>query len=203
MVRFLSIDMTCVRRRHSMGTCWIVVRVSIDIGVNTTIVSSGFDAALPTCHATGVTLQNMSRYRPTFITAHPLRTHTQTSPFRLSTTTTTLPVHLGTRGNERGGESRRNTLYTYEPCFDSDPRCSPLSHPLFRGKNFDISSVCPCPAPLCLFNLLRSLLLFFGRDRDHAVTITHDVKSQKSDQPNRYVIDYSAQLGLREELRQG
>ena len=59
MVRFLSIDMTCVRRRHSMGTCWIVVRVSIDMGVNTTIISYGFDAALPTSHATGVTLQNI------------------------------------------------------------------------------------------------------------------------------------------------
>ena len=53
MVRFLSIDMRCVRRRHSMGTCWIVVQVSIDMGVNTTIISSGFDAALPTCHAHG------------------------------------------------------------------------------------------------------------------------------------------------------
>ena len=103
-----------------MGTCWIVVRMSIDMGVNTTIISSGFDAALPTCHATGVTLQNMSRYRrhDPLSSQHTHEKRTlQISPFRLSTTTTTLPVHLGTRGNERGGESRRNTcMYVLQCC---------------------------------------------------------------------------------------
>lgn len=70
-----------------------------------TIISPGFDAALPTCHATGVTLHNMSRYRHDPLSSqhnHYKRT-LHTSPFRLSITTTTLPVHLGTRGSERGG----------------------------------------------------------------------------------------------------
>ncbi|CAM9836664.1 unnamed protein product [Scytosiphon promiscuus] len=46
----------------------------------------------------------------------------------------------------------------------------------------------------------------YGRDhtlRDHAVTITHDVKSQKADAPNRYDVDQSAQHSLRKELQKG
>ena len=103
MVRFLSIDISCVRTVGtcwifvrvpidmgvnttiiSYGTCWIFVRAPIDMGVNTTIISYGFDAALPTSHATGVTLRN--RHDP-LSSQHTL----QTSPFRLSTTTT-LPL---------------------------------------------------------------------------------------------------------------
>lgn len=62
-------------------------------------------------HATEhVTLQTSTHF---FHHSTPIKNALQTSPFRLSTTTTTLPVHLGTRGNERGGESRRNTLYMY------------------------------------------------------------------------------------------
>ena len=67
--------------------------------------------------------------------------------------------------------------------------------------NLDESvSLVACPSSAAC---LRSSCAFLTRGRDHTVTITHDVKSQKSDQPNRYNIDYSAQFILRDELRKG
>lgn len=62
-----------------------------------------------------------------------------------------------------------------------------------------------CACYVCFFNLLHSLLFvsLLRCDRDHSETITHDVRSQKSAEPYRYQIDYSAEHGLRDELKKG
>lgn len=65
-----------------------------------------------------------------------------------------------------------------------------------------LTSIVSFPAVISLGGIYFTALLFCV-DRDHSVTITHDVRSQKSAEPNRYHIDYSAQRGLRDELQKG
>ena len=56
---------------------------------------------------------NMSRNRHDPHNSTPIK-----HAYYIHLNTTTLPVHLGTRGNERGGESRRNTcILTYRRLF--------------------------------------------------------------------------------------
>lgn len=72
---------------------------------------------------------------------------------------------------------------------------------LFRRR----SVACACRFFFFLLNVAAfvGVCLVLCYDRDHSVTITHDVKSQKSAEANRYTIDYSAQKSLRDELQKG